>query len=223
LSSMTEYWKSLDRKFCDACKCWLSDNKASVEFHESGKKHIENVQRRLKEIQKSTRKQEKDDRKVNKTLRKMEEAATAAYMKDKEENPDISLQLTLMQEEIAAKETKGEKQEKEEKEAKLVASFEPKILHREDKSPTKRSRDNAPYTAKGGWTLAAHSLSGEDLELPPKNPPSRFKLSPEKKVMEFKHDSLVKTGTSGISSDTPEVFKKRKICRGNPRQRSEDS
>lgn len=25
---MADYWKSLDKKFCDMCKCWLADNKA---------------------------------------------------------------------------------------------------------------------------------------------------------------------------------------------------
>ena len=25
---MTEYWKSQAKKFCDFCKCWISDNKA---------------------------------------------------------------------------------------------------------------------------------------------------------------------------------------------------
>lgn len=40
---MTEYWKSNPRKFCPQCKVWITDNKISVQFHESGKKHKENV------------------------------------------------------------------------------------------------------------------------------------------------------------------------------------
>ena len=34
--SRTEYWKSNTRKFCEYCKCWFADNKASINFHEAG-------------------------------------------------------------------------------------------------------------------------------------------------------------------------------------------
>ncbi|KAK2549713.1 WW domain-binding protein 4, partial [Acropora cervicornis] len=45
-----EYWKSQPRKLCEFCKCWITDNKPSIEFHERGKKHKENVQRRIEEV-----------------------------------------------------------------------------------------------------------------------------------------------------------------------------
>lgn len=51
----SEYWKSNPRKFCDFCKCWIADNKPSVEFHERGKRHKENVQIRLAEMGKKGR------------------------------------------------------------------------------------------------------------------------------------------------------------------------
>lgn len=67
-----DYWKSQGRKFCDFCKCWIADNKPSIEFHEGGKKHKENVSKRLKEIHKNSAKQAKQNRKFEDDLKKME-------------------------------------------------------------------------------------------------------------------------------------------------------
>ncbi|XP_054724369.1 WW domain-binding protein 4-like [Uloborus diversus] len=79
---MSEYWKSLPRKFCDMCKCWFADNKASIEFHERGKRHQENVQKRIQEIQKKGIKQYKQQKKLEDDMEKIEKAALAAYEKD---------------------------------------------------------------------------------------------------------------------------------------------
>ncbi|MGH0149687.1 UNVERIFIED_CONTAM: hypothetical protein FKN15_025910, partial [Acipenser sinensis] len=45
----TEYWKSQPKKFCQYCKCWIADNKPSIEFHERGKNHKENVHAKISE------------------------------------------------------------------------------------------------------------------------------------------------------------------------------
>ncbi|XP_023288401.1 WW domain-binding protein 4 [Orussus abietinus] len=79
-----DYWKSQGRKFCDFCKCWIADNKPSIEFHESGKKHKENVSKRLREIHKNSAKQAKQHKKFEDDIKKMESAAMAAYLKDVE-------------------------------------------------------------------------------------------------------------------------------------------
>ncbi|KAL6268736.1 hypothetical protein P5V15_001863 [Pogonomyrmex californicus] len=81
-----EYWKSQGRKFCDFCKCWIADNKPSIDFHEGGKKHKENVSKRLKEIHKNSAKQAKQNKKLEDDIKKMENAAMAAYLKDVENN-----------------------------------------------------------------------------------------------------------------------------------------
>ena len=69
---MTEYWKSQPRRFCEICKCWFGDNKAvgefptlkhfgsekfhllaclqSIQHHEQGVRHKNNVQKRIKEV-----------------------------------------------------------------------------------------------------------------------------------------------------------------------------
>ncbi|XP_050450584.1 WW domain-binding protein 4 [Cataglyphis hispanica] len=90
---MADYWKSQGRKFCDFCKCWIADNKPSIDFHEGGKKHKENVSKRLKEIYKNSAKQAKQNKKFENDLKKMENAAMAAYMKDVENNTrDMTVQ-----------------------------------------------------------------------------------------------------------------------------------
>lgn len=55
---MTEYWKSNAKKFCEICKVWYADNKASIEHHEMGAKHKAMVQKRLREMSKSASEKE---------------------------------------------------------------------------------------------------------------------------------------------------------------------
>ncbi|KAI4500603.1 hypothetical protein M0802_004195 [Mischocyttarus mexicanus] len=81
-----DYWKSQGRKFCDFCKCWIADNKPSIDFHEGGKKHKENVCKKLKEIHINSAKQAKQNKKFEDDMKKMENAAMAAYLKDVENN-----------------------------------------------------------------------------------------------------------------------------------------
>ncbi|XP_055387293.1 WW domain-binding protein 4 [Condylostylus longicornis] len=87
---MTEYWKSNERKYCDYCKCWITDNKASVSFHENGKRHKAAIANRISEISRKTAKEEKEKNKVDHELRKMEEAALKAYATDISNKADIT-------------------------------------------------------------------------------------------------------------------------------------
>ncbi|KAH8282984.1 hypothetical protein KR054_011396, partial [Drosophila jambulina] len=86
----TEYWKSNERKFCDFCKCWLSDNKASVAFHESGKRHKLNVAKRITDISRSSEKSERERQKMDAEIRKMEEAAMKSYAQDVHAHGDMT-------------------------------------------------------------------------------------------------------------------------------------
>lgn len=90
---MADYWKSQARKYCDFCKCWISDNKPSVQFHESGKRHKANVETRIKEIGRKSIADQKAKLKMEDDIKKMEEAATKAYARDLEQNPDLSSRL----------------------------------------------------------------------------------------------------------------------------------
>ncbi|XP_067896321.1 WW domain-binding protein 4 isoform X4 [Heterodontus francisci] len=79
---MADYWKSQPKKFCDYCKCWIADNKPSVEFHERGKNHQENVTRRISEIKKKSLEKAKEEERIAKEFAEMENAAMKAYQED---------------------------------------------------------------------------------------------------------------------------------------------
>ncbi|KAL8189830.1 UNVERIFIED_CONTAM: hypothetical protein K2H54_009152 [Gekko kuhli] len=77
-----DYWKSQPKKFCDYCKCWIADNKPSIEFHERGKNHKENVAKKISEIKKKSLEKAKQEEKMSKEFAAMEEAAMKAYQED---------------------------------------------------------------------------------------------------------------------------------------------
>jgi len=79
---MADYWKSQPKKFCQYCKCWIADNKPSVEFHERGKNHKQNVADKIEEIKKKSIDKAKKDDKQSKEFAAMEEAAMRAYEED---------------------------------------------------------------------------------------------------------------------------------------------
>ncbi|XP_055681270.1 WW domain-binding protein 4 [Lutzomyia longipalpis] len=89
---MADYWKSNERKFCDFCKCWIADNKPSIQFHENGRRHKANVEKRISDISKKAAKDEKSRKKMDIELKKMEEAAMAAYAQDISRNADMTSQ-----------------------------------------------------------------------------------------------------------------------------------
>ncbi|XP_059540760.1 WW domain-binding protein 4 isoform X2 [Myotis daubentonii] len=81
-SLRADYWKSQPKKFCDYCKCWIADNRPSVEFHERGKNHKENVAKRISEIKQKSLDKAKEEEKASKEFAAMEEAALKAYQED---------------------------------------------------------------------------------------------------------------------------------------------
>lgn len=95
----TDYWVSQERKYCEFCKCYISANKAvsthrqtskrrfqlqlredsikifqlqSIEFHENGKNHKENLAKRLTEMQKKAAKEKKDAARFENEMKKIE-------------------------------------------------------------------------------------------------------------------------------------------------------
>ncbi|KAK9876912.1 hypothetical protein WA026_015948 [Henosepilachna vigintioctopunctata] len=90
LEFAADYWVSQERKYCEFCKCWIADNKPSVEFHENGKRHQENVKKRLNTITKNSRKAQKALEREDYSLKQMEKAALEAYKKDIENNADLT-------------------------------------------------------------------------------------------------------------------------------------
>ncbi|XP_077450953.1 WW domain-binding protein 4 [Stigmatopora argus] len=79
---MADYWKSQPRKFCQYCKCWIADNKPSIDFHERGKNHKDNVAAKISEIKKKSVQKAKQENRMSKQFAAMEEAALKAYEED---------------------------------------------------------------------------------------------------------------------------------------------
>lgn len=92
---MSEYWKSQPRKFCEACKCWFADNKASIEFHERGKRHQENVKRRLERLCKKGAKDFQAKQKYERQMQKIERDALKAFQTDLKNDPNLDCQFNI--------------------------------------------------------------------------------------------------------------------------------
>ncbi|KAL1139451.1 hypothetical protein AAG570_006435 [Ranatra chinensis] len=65
-------------------------NKPSIQYHESGKRHKENVAKKISTLAKQSAKQYKENTKLDEEMKKMEEEALKAYKMDMEINPDIT-------------------------------------------------------------------------------------------------------------------------------------
>ncbi|VDM65108.1 unnamed protein product [Strongylus vulgaris] len=72
---MADVWKSQGRKFCEICKVWFGDNRASIEFHERGKKHKDALAAKIRELGKKSREEAKARHQMNTALAAMEAAA----------------------------------------------------------------------------------------------------------------------------------------------------
>lgn len=79
---MSEKWKSLPRKYCEICKCWFGDNKASIAHHEGGKNHKDNVVKYLKEVRIRSSKKNDEERLAKRFFAKIEGTAREAYHRD---------------------------------------------------------------------------------------------------------------------------------------------
>ncbi|KAK5965267.1 Transcription initiation factor IID subunit [Trichostrongylus colubriformis] len=72
---MADVWKSQGRKFCEICKVWFGDNRASIEFHERGRKHKDALAAKLRELSRASREKEKMQARMSSALAAMEAAA----------------------------------------------------------------------------------------------------------------------------------------------------
>lgn len=79
---MTEYWKSIPKKYCDICKVWMQDNKISVEHHERGLSHQANVRKRLADIRKEGTVRAKEKAAHDAEIRRIEAAALKSFQAD---------------------------------------------------------------------------------------------------------------------------------------------
>lgn len=79
---MADYWKSGERHHCSFCKCWLAGNKVSIELHERGNNHKNNVKAKLEQLRRDKIEKERQDKQMSSTLADIERAAAAAYQRD---------------------------------------------------------------------------------------------------------------------------------------------
>jgi WW domain-binding protein 4 len=89
---MTEFWKSGERHFCIYCKCWLAGNKLSINLHESGNHHKNNVKAKLDQLRKTSLEKERQTKELNTTLGQMERAANESFCRDAVANVSNSSQ-----------------------------------------------------------------------------------------------------------------------------------
>ncbi|CAB04486.1 U1-type domain-containing protein [Caenorhabditis elegans] len=81
---MAEQWVSTGKRFCDICKVWFGNNRASQDHHDRGERHKAMLQQRIRETMQKGKKQELADMKLNGTLAKMEAAAAASMARNGE-------------------------------------------------------------------------------------------------------------------------------------------
>ena len=78
--TMTEYWVSQARHWCEFCRIWTAGNKSSIAFHESGKKHKEAVELSLREMRKRGRERKVEQNELERELAKIERSAMRDYI-----------------------------------------------------------------------------------------------------------------------------------------------
>lgn len=160
---MSEYWKSQPRKFCDFCKCWITENKPSIDFHEKGKRHQENVKLKIEQVKKKGIADEKKKQKDSDYLKQMERAALKAFKKDLANDPELARQYSNE----APKIYEGPQ---------LPEGYSPELSCISDATPEKSQSETA--SQKGEWyeTMSEigypyywNTLTGESLWVPPAN------------------------------------------------------
>lgn len=67
---------------CSYCRCWIADNKASINFHEQGKKHKENVKLKLDELRKKGLQDSRNKNAEADAMAAIERAAMESFKKD---------------------------------------------------------------------------------------------------------------------------------------------
>ncbi|KAL3878958.1 hypothetical protein ACJMK2_031282 [Sinanodonta woodiana] len=156
---MTSYWKSQPKKFCDFCKCWITDNKPSVEFHEKGKRHQENVKRKIDDVRKKSIEDSKKKEEENDYMKQMEKDALAAFKKDLEQNPDLAAHY------------KAKLKEKKEKDKKKEVQSSDTSVKEPVESQLTTSSEGEWYEALSpeGYTYYWNTVTSESIwEAPPK-------------------------------------------------------
>ncbi|KAI7864439.1 hypothetical protein BDF14DRAFT_1834958 [Spinellus fusiger] len=76
---MADYWVSQQRHWCKYCKKFIANNKPSIQIHETGLAHKNQVERFLREIYKKGKDEKKTAESVRRELQRIDKAALASY------------------------------------------------------------------------------------------------------------------------------------------------
>ncbi|XGW27563.1 hypothetical protein V3C99_007844 [Haemonchus contortus] len=133
---MADVWKSQGRKFCEICKVWFGDNRASIEFHERGRKHKAALDAKLRELGKATREKEKMQSKMNSALAAME----AAALKSMKEHGEAIVQGPALPSTGLASKIFDPRQLKD------VGSFAREMAKRKNEMSELKSQKRVPHT-----------------------------------------------------------------------------
>ena len=225
---MASYWKSQPRKFCEVCKCWLGDNKASIEFHERGKSHQEKKRKQLDQIRKKGVQQAKDNAKAGTYLKKMEEAAKRKYLQDlKEQGIKVNEEEYLQREQSTkaaiakpaynfSSNPPGPNKAKPVSYAKIaVVKVDKDSNSKVENSTSQNIATNSTSSSSqpfGKWTVVERTAESPDES-------HRYSAArSEIKPLEFT-EKRVAVGTSEDDAGGPVAFKKRKFGKRNIRSK----
>ena len=75
----TEYWVSQARHWCEYCRIFINGSKASIAFHENGRKHKEIVELTLRDMRKRGRERRGDQAEIDKEMARIEREAMKVH------------------------------------------------------------------------------------------------------------------------------------------------
>ncbi|TNN15559.1 WW domain-binding protein isoform 4 [Schistosoma japonicum] len=125
---MADYWKSNPKKYCELCKCWMADNKISIQNHENGMRHKASVAKKVNELTRSNKCAEMEKKNLEACLQQINDSAHLSMMKDLERDPSLAKQYGI----VLAKSPYGQSNDESNK---------------MEKPATNKSRSNLPNAA----------------------------------------------------------------------------
>jgi len=226
---MSEYWVSTAKRYCDACKCYISDDKTVIQVHEQGKRHKENVAKRLAATAKKGAEIHAEQTAYDEQMAAIEKAALEAIKKDgssigEQDKRDFNRIMKRRDEERAQAALSLPASSCESTEASSYAYPSP---YENIKTP-----DETKGIA-GGWVTVSVtdvSLKEEKTEVEKEPTVEDIPLPPPVKIKKSKFgvkEVTLDPSESSADVDESDVKKafggfKRKANRGNMRQRTDD-
>jgi len=105
---MTDYWISGPKYWCEDCRKFISDNKASRKHHESGATHQENRRKRISEMKNKQKEKLKEDNEMDREIQRLRrEAHKQIYDDLANQVPIASKEYEMLKQETPASNTRN--------------------------------------------------------------------------------------------------------------------